>query len=121
MALTVVAEPPARFAAWQASQRAVAATPGDPATLAAQRAFLASGCTLCHQVRGTDARGELGPDLTHVGSRLTLAAGTLPNTPGNLYGWIADPQAHKPGNKMPPLPLAAAELHLIARYLSTLR
>ena len=121
MALTLVAEPPARFAAWQASQRAVAVTPSDTATATDQRAFLASGCTLCHAVRGTDARGELGPDLTHVGSRLTLAAGTLPNTPGNLYGWIADPQAHKPGSKMPPLPLASGQLHAIARYLLTLR
>ena len=121
MAITVVAEPPERFAAWQARQRELAAVPTDSLGLVAQRAFLGSGCVLCHAVRGTPARGELGPDLTHVASRLTLAAGTLPNSLGNLYGWIADPQAHKPGSKMPPLPLAPDELHAIARYLSTLR
>ncbi|MGZ8377343.1 MAG: cytochrome c oxidase subunit II [Gemmatirosa sp.] len=121
MGLTVVAEPPERFAAWQASQRLLAAVPADSLGRADQQAFLASGCTLCHAVRGTDARGKLGPDLTHVGSRLTLAAATLPNSPGNLYGWIADPQAHKPGSLMPALPLRADELHAIVRYLTALR
>ncbi|WP_284349973.1 cytochrome c oxidase subunit II [Roseisolibacter agri] len=121
MALTVVAEPPQRFAAWQAAQRAEPAAPADSARLADRAAFLGSGCTLCHTVRGTLARGRLGPDLTHVGSRLTLAAGTLPNSPGNLHGWIADPQAHKPGSLMPPVPMTTAELHAIARYLITLR
>jgi len=121
MALTVVAEPPARFVAWQAAQRAEPALPRDSLALADRQAFLASGCTLCHTVRGTDARGAMGPDLTHVGSRLTLAAGTLPNSPGNLHGWIADPQAHKPGSLMPAVPMTAPELHAIARYLTTLR
>jgi cytochrome c oxidase subunit 2 len=121
MAIVVVAEPPERYAAWHARQLAVAVPPTDSAGAAAERAFMASGCVLCHAVRGTLARGELGPDLTHVASRLTLAAGTLPNSLGNMYGWIADPQAHKPGSKMPPLPLSPRELHDIARYLSTLR
>jgi cytochrome c oxidase subunit 2 len=76
---------------------------------------------LCHTVRGTSAGGRAGPDLTHVASRLTLAAGTLPNNTGNLYGWIADPQAHKPGSGMPVVPLTAHDLHAVARYLSTLR
>jgi cytochrome c oxidase subunit 2 len=121
MALVVVAEPEDRWAAWLAAQRAPAAEPADSAGLAARDAFLGSACALCHAVRGTPAGGNLGPDLTHVASRLTLAAGTLPNNPGNLRGWIADPQGHKPGNKMPAVPLAADELHTIARYLETLR
>jgi cytochrome c oxidase subunit II len=121
MALTVVAEPPARFEAWRQRQLAGAPAPADSAGAAARRTFLASGCVLCHAVRGTPAGGDLGPDLTHVAGRLTLAAGTLPNSAGNLYGWIADPQAHKPGSAMPPVPLSAAELHAVARYLSTLR
>ncbi len=100
---------------------AVAPPPGDSAGAADRDAFLASGCVLCHAVRGTRAGGDLGPDLTHVAGRLTLAAGTLPNVPGNLYGWIADPQAHKPGSKMPALPLTAGQLHAVARYLGTLR
>jgi cytochrome c oxidase subunit 2 len=121
MGLVVVAEPPERYAAWAAAQRAPAPEPADSAGRADRATFLASGCALCHAVRGTPAGGGLGPDLTHVASRLTLAAGTLPRAAGNLYGWIADPQAHKPGAKMPPLPLTADELHAIARYVGSLR
>ena len=121
MAMVVVAEPPERYERWAAGQRRPAPTPADPAADADRRAFHASGCVYCHAVRGTPAGGDLGPDLTHVASRLTLAAGVLPNRPGNLYGWIADPQAHKPGSRMPALPLAPDQLHAIARYLGTLR
>jgi len=71
-------------------------------------------------VRGTPAGGDLGPDLTHLAGRLTLAAGTLPNTVGHRYGWVADPQAIKPGSHMPAVPLAPAQLHAIVRYLGTL-
>jgi cytochrome c oxidase subunit 2 len=121
MALVVVAEPPERYERWAAAQRRPAPAPADSLAHADRAAFLASGCVLCHAVRGTPAGGDLGPDLTHVASRLTLAAGVLPNRPGNLYGWIADPQSHKPGSRMPALPLAPAQLHAIARYLATLR
>jgi cytochrome c oxidase subunit 2 len=121
MAFMVVAMPDAAFEGWLETQRRPAAEPTDSAAGADRQTFLASGCVLCHSVRGTRARGTLGPDLTHVGSRLTLAAGTLPNSLGNLYGWIADPQGHKPGSKMPPVPLTADELHAIARYLASLR
>jgi cytochrome c oxidase subunit 2 len=120
MAFTVVAEPPERYEAWAARQRAGAPTPNDSAGLADQRAFLQSGCTLCHSVRGTRARGDLGPDLTHVAGRLTLAAGTLPNSAGHLYGWVANPQAIKPGSHMPLVPLTSRELHAIVRYLASL-
>ena len=121
MALVVVAEPEARWRAWLAAQRAPAAAPADSARLADRGTFLRSGCVLCHSVRGTAAGGDVGPDLTHVASRLTLAAGILPNSTGNLYGWIANPQSHKPGSKMPSVPMTADELHGIARYLETLR
>ena len=121
MALVVVAEPEERWRAWLAAQRAPAPEPVDTVRLADRTRFLRSGCVLCHAVRGTPAGGDLGPDLTHVASRLTLAAGTLPNTTGNLYGWVADPQGHKPGSKMPQVPLAPRELHAIVRYLATLR
>ena len=80
-----------------------------------------SGCVLCHTVRGTPALASVGPDLTHVASRRTLAAGELPNTTGNLYGWIAHPQALKPGSHMPAVEMTSAELHAIARYLGSLR
>ncbi len=121
MAFTVVAEPVERFEAWRARQRLGAPVPADSAAREDARVFLASGCVLCHAVRGTPAGGDLGPDLTHVASRLTLAAGTLPRSTGNLYGWIADPDGHKPGSRMPRVPMTADELHAIARYLATLR
>jgi cytochrome c oxidase subunit II len=121
MAFVVVAEPPDRWEAWAARQRLPPPVPRDSLALADRNTFLASGCVLCHAVRGTPARGELGPDLTHLASRLTLAAGTLPNTPGQRYGWVANPQAIKPGNKMPAVPLSPDELHAIVRYLGTLQ
>jgi cytochrome c oxidase subunit II len=121
MAFVVIAEPPEEFARWLANERAPAAIPSDSVGLAARETFLRSGCVLCHTVRGTTALGSAGPDLTHVASRRTLAAGELPNTQGNLFGWIANPQALKPGTKMPALPMTAEELHGIARYIRSLR
>jgi cytochrome c oxidase subunit 2 len=121
MALVVVAEPPEQFARWLARQREPAAEPRDSVNLAAREAFLASGCVLCHAVRGTPAAANAGPDLTHVGGRLTLAAGQLPNTIGHLTGWVANPQAIKPGSLMPAVPLAPRELHAIVHYLRSLR
>lgn len=121
MAFVVVAETPERYEAWAQQQRAPAAVPRDSTTLADQATFVTSGCALCHAVRGTLARGEMGPDLTHLAGRLTLAAGTLPNTPGHLYGWVANPQAIKPGNKMPAVALDPSDLDAIVRYLGTLR
>ena len=121
MALFVVAEPRDRFAAWLDAQRAPASAPTD--TLAARgRAVLESGaCALCHTVSSTLARGRVGPDLSHVASRLSLAAGTLPNAPGYLAGWIADPQTVKPGAQMPAVPLSPADLRALVAYLGTLR
>ena len=121
MALVVVAQPPDEFAGWLDLQRQPAPTPADSAGLADRETFLQSGCALCHTVRGTLAHGSAGPDLTHLAGRLTLAAGELPNTAGHLYGWIANPQALKPGTKMPAVPLETAEMHAIVRYLQTLR
>ena len=79
------------------------------------------GCAQCHTIRGTAARGTGGPDLTHVGSRRTIAAGTLDNHVGTLAGWIADPQTIKPGNRMPATTtLAGADLRALAAYLASL-
>ncbi|MDQ2670213.1 MAG: cytochrome c oxidase subunit II [Gemmatimonadota bacterium] len=121
MALVVVAEPPEQFARWLASEARPAVPPADSALAADREAFLQSGCVLCHTVRGTPARGGTGPDLTHVASRRTLAAGELPNTLGNLYGWIANPQALKPGSHMPAVEMTPGQLHAIARYVASLR
>jgi cytochrome c oxidase subunit 2 len=121
MAFVVVAESPGKFAAWADAQRALAREASEPLERAGHAAFLRNGCVLCHTIRGTTARGTVGPDLTHVGSRRTLAAGTLANTRGNLAGWISDPQGVKPGNLMPHVPLSPEELLSITAYLESLR
>ena len=121
MGLLVVAQLPQEYDRWAERQRAPAAEPADSLARRGGEAFLASGCVLCHSVRGTPAGGVLGPDLTHLASRRTLAAGTLPNTAGHLAGWIADPQSLKPGARMPRIPLAPEQLHRIRQYLMTLQ
>lgn len=119
MALFVEAQSPADFAEWLKAQAEPAATPGGGAEAAGALLFVAR-CGGCHTVRGTEAHGTKGPDLTHVMTRTTLAAGVLDNTVGNLSGWIADPQSLKPGAKMPAVDLSGAELQSILAYLKTL-
>ncbi len=121
MALHVVAESPARFRDWLAGQTRPAAEPEDDLRRAGREAFLAAGCGACHTVRGTDAAGTVGPDLTHVGGRLTIGAGVLPNNIGTIQGWIADSQTIKPGNRMPAFDrLESTELRAIAAWLAGL-
>lgn len=76
---------------------------------------------MCHNISGTLAGGQLGPDLTHIGSRTTIAAGTLPNNSATLGAWIADPQHIKPGNLMPRMPLQSDEMIAIIHYLEQLK
>ena len=118
MSLTVIAMPPADFASWQAAQRQ-AAVPDSSQTEG--RALFAQRCAKCHAVRGTDAPGPTGPDLTHLMSRQTLAAGAAPNILGGLEGWIANPQGVKPGALMPAALLAGPQLQAVSGYLETLR
>jgi cytochrome c oxidase subunit 2 len=121
MAFVVVADSPAAFDRWLAEERLPAAEPTDSTGRAARAVFLRSSCVMCHTVRGTTARASAGPDLTHIASRRTLAAGELPNTRGNLFGWIANPQALKPGTTMPAVPLTRDQLHAISSYLGSLQ
>jgi cytochrome c oxidase subunit 2 len=121
MAFLIVAEPPGEFASWLARQRDTAATPTDAQAQRGKEVFLASSCVMCHAISGTPAGSRIGPDLTHLAGRLTIAAGTLPNTRGNLAGWILDAQAIKPGVKMPPNRLSSADLQALLVYLETLR
>lgn len=121
MALRVVAESPARFAAWEDASRRPAAPPSSALAQRGKEVFGAVACPLCHAIQGTEAQGQLGPDLTHLAGRATIAAGTLPNTAEALARWIADPQRVKPGTSMPPTPLAPADLHALAAYLGSLR
>jgi cytochrome c oxidase subunit 2 len=122
MGLRVIAEPPAEFARWYQAQLAAAAEPV-PGSAAARgkQVFAARSCVLCHSVRGSGAGGRVGPDLTHLGSRMTLAAGTIPNDPRWLAAWVTDPQAIKPGNHMPASPLPPEELQALVAYLRGLR
>jgi cytochrome c oxidase subunit 2 len=121
MGLVVVAEEPGRFDAWLAGQRTLAREPDEPAAEHGRAVFLSSPCVLCHTIRGIGAFGHKAPDLTHLASRSTIAAGMLPNTPGHLAGWVTDAPAIKPGNKMPPNLLEAADLDDLVTYLGTLR
>lgn len=120
MAFLVVAEPREMFDDWLARQAEPVTLTTDPLLERGQDVFLTAGCATCHTVRGTAASGQLGPDLTHFGSRESIAAGMLETNLGNLMGWIADPQAIKPGNKMPRLPLSPTELEAVAAYLLSL-
>jgi cytochrome c oxidase subunit 2 len=121
MAFDVIVEPADSFARWANAQRAVPPPPTDPTALRGQEVFLAAPCPMCHNISGTTATGQVAPDLTHLASRRTIAAGTLPNTRGHLAGWIVDPQTIKPGVKMPPNLLAPEELQSLLSYLETLK
>ena len=121
MAFTVVVEPYEKFKAWYDAQLAPAAEPADPSRARGRQVFLSSPCVMCHTVRGTDAGSRVGPDLTHVASRATLAAGTLENTRGHLADWVSDSQSIKPGNRMPPNRLEPADLQALLDYLQSLK
>jgi cytochrome c oxidase subunit 2 len=121
MQLFVIAEPPDDFRRWLARVSQPAAEPVGAAASRGRQIFLTGACAGCHTIRGTDAAGKLGPDLTHLGSRRTLAAGTLPNTTGDLAAWVVDPHQAKPGNLMPRLSLPRDEFDDLLAYLETLR
>jgi cytochrome c oxidase subunit II len=120
MQFEVVAEPQEDFNRWVSLQRQPA---GPPATPDETRglALVEYRCGLCHRVRGTQAGAVSAPDLTHLMARRTLAAGTLINNPGNLAGWIQNPQNIKPGNLMPNQFLSAQQLSDALAYLETLK
>lgn len=118
MAFDVVVMQEAEFEEWLRAQAADAAQPADETAERGQRLFLDNGCGACHRVRGTQARGEVGPDLTHVGSRLSIGAGTLPLDETRLAEWISQPLSFKPGAEMPSYHmLASDQLAAIAAYL----
>jgi len=122
MAFTVVADPPAQYAAWIAGQQQPAREPTDSITASGRQLVTGGPCAMCHTLRGTNARGQVAPDLTHVGSRLTLAAGTLPNNAGTMEAWIANAQLMKPGVRMPTLSqFNGRELRAVATYLESLK
>lgn len=120
MGFELVAESPRDFALWRRRQLQTAPPPAT-AEQAQGLALFQSRCGLCHSVRGTEARATVGPDLTHLMSRATIAAAMLPNNRGALMGWVQSPQGVKPGALMPDQHLGAADLHHVTAYLETLR
>jgi cytochrome c oxidase subunit II len=136
MGFVVVAHADADWQRWLDARRVAAARPVPAAASAeatappasddevrrGQQLFAQAGCAVCHRIAGTSAQGLSGPDLTHVGSRLSLGAGILPNTRATLIGWIGDSQSIKPNNRMPAYrSLGADELNALAAYMESLR
>jgi cytochrome c oxidase subunit 2 len=121
MSLYVFADPPATFRAWLA----IMAKPARPPTTRKQKegfaVFMSQACSGCHQIRGTAAQGQVGPDLTHLQTRTTIAALTLRNDEANVGAWIVDPQHAKPGSKMPGFNIPGSQLDELLSYLETLR
>lgn len=121
MALDVTVESPAAFDRWRAAQLVSPPPPATPLAQAGQALVTNGACASCHTIAGTNASGQVAPDLSHVAGRRSLAAGALAMNHANLAGWIANPQDAKPGNNMPAVPMNARELAAITAYLETLR
>lgn len=121
MRMNVIAMTPTDYQAWVARTSRPAQLPADVAQIGPET-FTASGCPACHTIDGVQgANGTIGPNLSHFGSRTTLAAGILQNTPENLQAWITDPQAIKPGNVMPNLNLRPRDVEVLVSYLHSLK
>ena len=121
MSTLLIAEPRPVFDAWLNDQLRPAAEPASAEAKAGRDLFLNRPCLMCHKISGTIAGGTVAPDLTHIASRKTLAAGTLMMSRGNLAAWIADPQGVKPGAHMPVMDLDGDELNAIVAYLEGLK
>jgi cytochrome c oxidase subunit II len=119
MLLRVSVESPEAFAAWVSAQQQPAIQ--DDKVAAGRHVFETTACINCHTVNGTAANGRFGPDLTHLMSRTTIAAGAAENTPEKLRLWIQKPDAIKPGSLMPAMQLDNADLDAVVSYLQTLR
>jgi cytochrome c oxidase subunit II len=122
MLLRVYVQPHEEFERWVRHQQQLSesSAPGAPSSLG-QRIFESTACVNCHTISGTPAKGTFGPDLTHLMSRATIAAGAAPNTPQMLRLWIKNPDAIKPGSKMPAMGLSDRDLDAVTAYLETLR
>jgi cytochrome c oxidase subunit 2 len=123
MGFVAVAHAPDQYRAWLEKRRAPPRTvENTPQLVQGRKLFMESGCAACHRVGGTEANGLAGPDLTHMGERLTVGAGILPNNRGTLTGWIGDSHSIKPGNRMPSYDrLSARDLEAIAAWLEQRR
>jgi cytochrome c oxidase subunit 2 len=120
MIFYVVAQTPAEFNAWVGHETVGTDLLSGSDAARGQQVFESEPCAACHTIRGTTADGRIGPDLSDFGSRLSIGAGAVPNTPGNLGGWIVDSQSIKPGNRMPPMELDPDQLQFLIAYLESL-
>jgi cytochrome c oxidase subunit 2 len=122
MKFRVIALEPQAYDSWLAHQRAPAAAPQTPEAIRGEQVFLGAACSLCHTIRGTAAAGAMGPDLTHLASRQTIAGGMLPNDTADLEAWITHAQSLKPGTPMPDLPqFRGSDLRALVTYLQGLK
>jgi cytochrome c oxidase subunit 2 len=117
--LRVSVESPEDFDAWVHAQKQPAIQ--DEKEAAGRHVFESTSCVNCHAVGGTNGTGRFGPDLTHLMSRRTIAAGAAENTSENLRLWIQNPDAIKPGSLMPAMKLSDEDLDALVRYLETLQ
>ena len=121
MSLDVKVESPAAFQAWLQSQAQAARTPTDPVAARGMQVAASGACASCHVIRGTSASGRAGPDLTHLASRRSIAAGLMPFSRGAVQGWIAQPAALKPGTNMPAVSLSPSDADAVGQYLASLK
>jgi cytochrome c oxidase subunit 2 len=121
MGFLVVVQTQADFGVWLANQEATPLPPDDEAAAEGQMVFMSQACAGCHTIRGTQAQGSVGPDLTDVGGRQTIGGDVLLNTADNMKSWISDAQIYKPGALMPPINLTKAQLDNVVTYLEGLK
>jgi cytochrome c oxidase subunit II len=121
MRIRVFAQSPEDFSAWLAHQRQPASPPSAVGAAKGAGVFMEKNCVNCHSIAGFTTRGRVAPDLTHVGSRTTLASGTLSNTPENLAKWLRNPQFEKKGVRMPDTGLNADQIKYLTAYLEGLK
>jgi cytochrome c oxidase subunit 2 len=121
MRFAFIVQSPDDFQAWLGQSGGSAQPPTTDIQKRGMQVFMGRSCSMCHTIQGTPAGGRLGPNLTHVASRATIAAGSLPNSMGHLAGWIADPHGIKPGVKMPQQQLSPDDLQAVLEYLENLK
>ena len=122
MILLVDVQPQAEFDAWLAQARQPAAAPASAAARRGQDVFMANACVLCHTIRGTDAHGLVGPDLTHLAGRKGLAANSYPNSTAYLEAWVTHAQTMKPDAQMPNVTaFTGDDLRALVAYLEGLK
>ena len=121
MLIRVVVQPPDEFEAWLRHESEPGAAPDSADAVRGARLFQERTCSTCHAVRGTPAAGDVGPDLTHLASRATLASGATTNTRPHLAQWIGDPDSIKPASHMPNLHLSDSDVQSLVAYLEDLR